>query len=442
MKIRILSMLFIASVMVLILPITVKAAGTITIEGSPTTYNSLSDALAAATDGNKLLLSAGDFTIGATTIDKAISIKGSGKDKTTLTGNLIVAKNLNLENLSIVNTAKSIKAVDVTALISLNIINTKIDNKVGEQAALRVSWTGEGSTLNITGSDLIGKYAFVVRSQKVTALIDNCNLSGYAAIDVATSNSLHNGDLSLNNNITVKNSTLIGLNNYTTHADNSYGVVVIGGQNGGQFNFDNVNVSNSVSTTTGLGNQENLILLNGDYYLPNKNSNIVITNSKLENTDNLYNSFVFATGNLTVADNKLTTKNNTIIAPTNTIYEPIKTLNEVSGYIVTFKDFDGNITIKTVNAGQTVAEVTPLTVKDYIFNGWYNGENKFDFNTRITSNLSLESKYTKNVPIAKIEVANPNTGDDIVNYGIIGLIGLMGIALTSYCLRKKIVTEI
>lgn len=60
-------------------------------------------------------------------------------------------------------------------------------------------------------------------------------------------------------------------------------------------------------------------------------------------------------------------------------------------YIVTFKDDDKTKTVK-VNEDETVTSYNP-TKFGYTFMGWYYNNKKFDFQTKITSNITLTAKY-------------------------------------------------
>lgn len=51
----------------------------------------------------------------------------------------------------------------------------------------------------------------------------------------------------------------------------------------------------------------------------------------------------------------------------------------------------------TVKENETVKELTPPKKENYLFLGWYNGEELFDFNTKITKDISLIAKYELNV---------------------------------------------
>lgn len=51
----------------------------------------------------------------------------------------------------------------------------------------------------------------------------------------------------------------------------------------------------------------------------------------------------------------------------------------------------------TVNEGETVKPLTPPEKENYLFLGWYTGDELFDFNTKITKDITLYAKYELNV---------------------------------------------
>ena len=66
-------------------------------------------------------------------------------------------------------------------------------------------------------------------------------------------------------------------------------------------------------------------------------------------------------------------------------------------YTVTFNSDGGSaVAAVTVESGQKVTEPTAPTKEGYTFDGWYNGETKFDFNTAITGNITLTAHWTEN----------------------------------------------
>ena len=69
-------------------------------------------------------------------------------------------------------------------------------------------------------------------------------------------------------------------------------------------------------------------------------------------------------------------------------------------YSVTF--YDGTDTKKVnVNEDETIKNYTPKKT-GYKFLGWYLNDKKFDFNTRITSNLDLKAKYKQTISFIDI----------------------------------------
>jgi uncharacterized repeat protein (TIGR02543 family) len=75
-------------------------------------------------------------------------------------------------------------------------------------------------------------------------------------------------------------------------------------------------------------------------------------------------------------------------------------------YKVTFDSDNGSeAVVKEVKDGDTVPEPSNPTKTGYNFVGWYEGETKFEFGTKITKDYSLKAKWTLAVP------------GDTVNYG-------------------------
>lgn len=64
-------------------------------------------------------------------------------------------------------------------------------------------------------------------------------------------------------------------------------------------------------------------------------------------------------------------------------------------YEVTF-DIDGKETVVNVNKGDKVETIEEPKKEGYTFYGWYLGEEKYDFNKEVTSDLKLVAKWTKN----------------------------------------------
>jgi len=67
-------------------------------------------------------------------------------------------------------------------------------------------------------------------------------------------------------------------------------------------------------------------------------------------------------------------------------------------YTVSFDSNSGStVKSQTVTKNSTVKEPTEPTRDGYTFLGWYNGTRKFDFSTKITSNITLTAKWEKEV---------------------------------------------
>lgn len=73
----------------------------------------------------------------------------------------------------------------------------------------------------------------------------------------------------------------------------------------------------------------------------------------------------------------------------------------VTKYTVTF-DSNGGSTIanKIVEKNKTVAKPADPTKTGYTFKGWYLGETKYDFNTKVTKNITLKAIWEKNAVIS------------------------------------------
>lgn len=69
-------------------------------------------------------------------------------------------------------------------------------------------------------------------------------------------------------------------------------------------------------------------------------------------------------------------------------------------YTVTFIDGDNTSTIKVIE-NDTIEEII-LNKEGYKFIGWYLNDHKFDFNTKITDNITLVAKYEKNINYLEI----------------------------------------
>ena len=82
-------------------------------------------------------------------------------------------------------------------------------------------------------------------------------------------------------------------------------------------------------------------------------------------------------------------------------------------YVVTFKNSDGT-TLSTQNVKYNDKVTLPeepnkeaTAQYEYIFEGWYNGENKWDFaNNKVTGDLILKAKYTEETRVYVVTFKN------------------------------------
>lgn len=65
-------------------------------------------------------------------------------------------------------------------------------------------------------------------------------------------------------------------------------------------------------------------------------------------------------------------------------------------FMVTFTYYDGTSTRRYVYEEQTITAPTNTDREEYVFDGWYLGETKFDFATKINKDITLEGKWNPN----------------------------------------------
>ena len=53
----------------------------------------------------------------------------------------------------------------------------------------------------------------------------------------------------------------------------------------------------------------------------------------------------------------------------------------------------GEATVQ-VKKGKTISEPTAPTKEGYTFAGWYNGETKYDFSSKVTSDITLVARWS------------------------------------------------
>jgi uncharacterized repeat protein (TIGR02543 family) len=94
-------------------------------------------------------------------------------------------------------------------------------------------------------------------------------------------------------------------------------------------------------------------------------------------------------------EDKATTATDT--TTTTTTSDTSTTTDTVSTtYTVTFKSNGGSsIKSQTVTSGSVATQPTNPTRSGYTFLGWYNGSTKYNFSTKVTKNITLTAKWSK-----------------------------------------------
>ena len=102
---RVLSILLAVMMVLTMMPMTAMAGeGGITINGGTVTYNSIAEAVDAATDGQTINIPAGTYDVGNNFyIDKQVDLKGAGAAETIITGSIFLTQskgNMTVSNLT------------------------------------------------------------------------------------------------------------------------------------------------------------------------------------------------------------------------------------------------------------------------------------------------------------------------------------------------------
>ena len=110
------------------------------------------------------------------------------------------------------------------------------------------------------------------------------------------------------------------------------------------------------------------------------------------------NGYKFGTLTEKNGEANVTVTNSTFTMPAAnvTVSATFEALPENS-WCVTFNTMGGTAVEQQIVAnGEKATKPTDPTKTGYTFNGWYNGESSFDFNTKITQNITLTAKWTAN----------------------------------------------
>lgn len=92
----------------------------------------------------------------------------------------------------------------------------------------------------------------------------------------------------------------------------------------------------------------------------------------------------------------------------------IKITNKLT---VTFVN-DEDVSTVIVEKGEKVAEPAALTKDGYTFLGWYNSENEFDFNTKITENTILYAIWEENITNLYLDESTLKLDNNLLSFNI------------------------
>lgn len=405
-----------------------------------TASDDLTAKLAGAKSGDVLVLSDGTYTTNLS-IDKDITIKGTTKEGTIIKGTVTISATdvkVLFDTLTLTN-ASTILKVDAKSTVDIKNSNVIYSGYNGTYVAnsadgIWLTKKANGTVLNITDSFVAAKYAIWVYGEENVVTVKNSEISGYAAIDI--SNGTSSSTLAKNNKVTVIGSKLVGNANYSGSSD-SYGTVVIGGQEGLVLNVDNSTITNVFTAVNGMD-----LILFSPAYKASINTEISLLNSKLENTDENNKSFVinYGTEEIQNGANVVAMEGTTITSKND------KVSNIVGEYITFTVNIKGSEAQVVLPKGSVVPESALKLdpVEGYTFGGWYTDDvfvTEFIPTEILNSDIKIYAKYTKNQtePIVpeKPQVENPNTNDNVLTYVVLGGISLLGVALIYRQLKKS-----
>lgn len=106
------------------------------------------------------------------------------------------------------------------------------------------------------------------------------------------------------------------------------------------------------------------------------------------------NSDITLTAKWTKNDNTEINEEGVTTNPSATTKPSVTTKPDLKRYTVTFNSNGGSsIASQTVIEGNKVTKPAAPTKKNYVFIGWLLNNNKYDFNTAVTSNITLVAKW-------------------------------------------------
>ena len=411
-----------------------------------TDVSTLTQALADADAGDTIILADGSYNTDIT-IEKDIVLKGTSVDGTIVNGSVI----LNAEGIEVTLDSLTITdagtIIDVKATSTLTVNNAKVlyagyngTFSVNNSDGIWLEKTANGSTVNVTNSTVVAKYAIWVYGEENTVNVTGSTINGWAAIDI--SNGSGSQTTANNNKVSINDSTIIGTNVYNGRTD-AYGVIVIGGQSNVKVEISGSTVKNEFPVTN---NQVDVILFSTSYATSEK-SEVTISNSELINNDATGSSAVinYSSEEIQDGENIVSLYETKITSENDTIY------NTAGNYVTFTIDLMGVQTTTTIPANSTIPEDALVLdeIEGYTFEGWYLDEDfttPFDATVPVTDNTILYAKLTEiveepttpeNPSEPEEPIENPSTSDNILTYVVLGGISLVGIVGASLYLKKK-----
>lgn len=417
----------------LLFSLSAKVSAATTVTGD----EKISDKLAEAED-NIIEVDEGEFE-DTIVIDKTMTIKGAGKDKTTLIGKITVEGDvtLTLENITVKSIDDSAKIINLTNGADLTVKNSEIyylNKEATDFGSDSVGiYTSGNSTITIDSTTIYAKYGIWAQGANNEITIKNeSDINGYAALDVSNGTS---GDVVNGNKVTIKDSTLTGHNIYQPE-EGSYGTIVIGSQEGLELSILGSTITNSVTTDDSI---EDLILIS-ESYEASTDSRIEIVDSTLINTDD--SSVIYNLGPADVVSTNIIAQENTttkgIVYPTDGENIYVTLVTEDGDVVVVFEKDNINESLKSF-----LDEMSKIIEEDFVFEGYFEDDkyaNSFDTEREITENTKIYMK----VSLKKVETDTtpedtevPDTFDGITSYAFTAIISVIMVLSFGYFLKKK-----
>lgn len=359
-------------------------------------------AVDSASAGDTLILEATTYNEDVN-VNKALIIKGAGKDSTTINGHFTITADATISDLTILDDGTTQVSgtgygILVNAKSTVNVENALIkyskytDSNYGNSEYFTGIWlakTADGSTLNVDNVEMYAKYGIWVYGQSNDVTVSNSNITGWAPLDISNGSSAQT--LASNNKVVVNNSTLTGVATVTGDS-NKYGTIVIGGQDGLDLEINGSTVQNKFSAA----NVQDLILY-GMAYRDSKNVNITINDSKLINNDTDGESAVVNFGTDASQDpssNNNLTMNNTEVTAANGI--EFTTSNNYVTVTVVIGDEEQ---ISIIEKDTLFTKPADPKVEGFTFNGWYTTadyDEEFNFEETISTDTTIYAELIEN----------------------------------------------